>query len=112
MVYKLFDKKSPLLVDKSTAVSGVNTPQNEQLAEELHKLIIEEFKKGPVYSGFKDNVCGADLADIQLISKFNIGFNFLLSVINIFSKYAWVVPLKDIKGVSIVNVLPKVLDKS
>ena len=112
LVCKLFDKKSPFLVDKSTAVSGVNTPQNEQLAEELHKLIIKKYKKGPVYSGFKDNICGADLADIQLISKFNKGFKFLLCVINIFSKYAWVVPLKDIKGVSIVNVFPKVLDKS
>ena len=46
---------------------------------------------------------GADLADMQLISKFNKGFRFLLCVIDIFSKYAWVVPLKEKKGVSIVN---------
>ena len=43
---------------------------NEQLAEELHKLIIRKFKKGTVYSEFKDNIWGADLADMQLISKF------------------------------------------
>ena len=73
------------------------------LAEELHKSIIRTFKKRAVYSGFKDNIWGADLADMQLISKFNKGFRFLLCVINIFSKYAWVVPLKDKKGVSIVN---------
>ena len=49
---------------------------------------------------------------MQLISKFNQGFRFLLCVIDIFSKYAWVVPLKDKKGVSIVNAFPKILDDS
>ena len=71
--------------------------QNHQLAEELHKPIIQKFKKRTVYSGSKDNIWAADLADMQLISKFNKGFRFLLSVIDVFSKYAWVVPLKDIK---------------
>ena len=46
---------------------------------------------------------GADLADMQLLSKFNKGFRFLLCVIDTYSKYAWVIPLKDKKGVSIVN---------
>ena len=49
---------------------------------------------------------------MQLISKFNKGFKFLLCVIYIFSKYAWVVPLKDKKGISIVNAFQKILDKS
>ena len=49
---------------------------------------------------------------MQLISKFNKGFRFLLCVIDIFSKYAWVVPLKDKKGVSIVDAFQKILDKS
>ena len=49
---------------------------------------------------------------MQLISKFNKGFRFLLCVIDIFSKYAWVVPLKDKKGVSIVNAFQKILDDS
>ena len=55
---------------------------------------------------------GVDLADMQLISKFNRGFRFLLCVINIFSKYAWVVPLKDEKSVSIVDTFQKILNKS
>ena len=64
MVYKFFDKK--------TADSGIKSiPQNQQLAEELHKPIIRKFKKRKVYSVFKDYICGADLADMQLISKFN-----------------------------------------
>ena len=55
---------------------------------------------------------GADLADIQLISKSNKGFRFLLCVIDIFSKCASVVPLKDKKGVSIVDGFQKILDDS
>ena len=49
---------------------------------------------------------------MQLISKFNKGFRFLLYVIDIFSKYAWVVPLEDKKGVSIVNAFQSILDDS
>ena len=76
MVYTFFDKKSASLTDKSVSGSGVNIPLefNEQLAKELHKPIIRNFKKRTVYSGFKDNIWGADLADMQLISKFNKGF--------------------------------------
>ena len=96
MVYKFFNKK--------TAGSGIKTmPQNEQSAEEIHKPIIRKFKKRKVYSPFKDNIWGAVLADMQFISKFDKGFRFLLCIIDIFSKCAWAVPLKDKNGVSIVN---------
>ena len=80
--------------------------QNLQLAKELHKPIIRKFKKRKVYSGFKDNIWGADLADTQLISKFNKGFRFLLCVIDIFSKYAWVMIWK-IKKVLVLLMLFK-----
>ena len=105
MVYKFVDKKS-----KGSGI--VNDNNSIQLDKELRKPIIKNFKKRTIYSGFKDNIWGADLADMQLISKFNKGFRFLLCVIDIFSKYAWVVPLKDKKGVSIVNAFQKILDKS
>ena len=49
---------------------------------------------------------------MQLISKFNKGFRFSLCVIDIFSKYAWVIPLKDKKGISIVNAFQKILKES
>ena len=109
MVYKFFDKKSASLTDKSVSDSGVannEIKQNLQLAKELHKPIIRKLKKKS-FSGFKDNIWGADLADMQLICKFNKGFRFLLCVIDIFSKYAWAVPLKDKKGISIVNAFQK-----
>ena len=99
MVYTFFYKKAggcdvPTLSNKSAIKS---TPQNKQLAEELHKPIIKKFKKSFIYSAFRENIWGADLADMQLISKFNKGFRFLLCVIDIYSKYTWVVPLKDKK---------------
>ena len=91
MLYKFFDQQPASLADKSAAGSGVannEIKQNLQLAKELHKPIIRNFKKLKVYSGFKDNIWDADLADMRLISKFNKGFRFLLRVIDIFSKYA------------------------
>ena len=101
MVYEFFDKKS--------VGSGIKSmPQNEQLVEELHKLIIRKFEKRKVYSTFKGNIWDADLADMQLISKFNKGFRFLLCVVDIFSKDAWVVPLKDKKDVRIVNAIQSI----
>ena len=60
-------------------------------------------KENTVCSSFKDNIWGGGLDDMQLISKFNKGFRFLLCVIDIYSKYAWVVPLKDKNGITITN---------
>ena len=74
--------------------------------------MLKNLKIRMVYSGFKDIIWGTDLADMELISKFNKRFRFLLCVIDIFSKYAWVVPLKDKKGVSIVDAFQKILDDS
>ena len=65
-----------------------------------------------MYSSFQDSFCGADLADMQLISKSNKGIRFLLCVIDIFSKYAWVIPLKDKKGTPATNAFQKILDGS
>ena len=75
MVYTFFDKKSASFTDKSVSGGSVNIALefNEQLAKELHKPIIRKFKKRKVYSEFRDNIWGADLADIQLINKLNKG---------------------------------------
>ena len=110
MVYKFFDKKS-----NGSGLKHVNTkltPQNQQLAEELHKPIIKKFEKRKVHAAFKDNIWGADLADMQLLSRYNKGIRFLLCVIDIFSKYAWVVPLKAKKGISIVKAFQIILKQS
>ena len=106
MVYEFFDKKT-------AGRRGINmNANNEKLTEESHKPIIKKFKKRTVYSRFKDNIWVADLADMQLISKFNKRFRLLLCVIDIFSKYAWVVPLKDKKAVTITNTIQRILNDS
>ena len=113
MVYKCFGKKIALLTGKSATGSGIKSiPQNEQLAEELHKPIIKRFKKRKVHAHFINYIWGADLADVQLLSKYNKKIRYLLCVIDIFSKYAWIVPLKDKKGVSIVIASKNILKQS
>ena len=85
---------------------------NEKLAEEFHKPFIKKSQKRTVYSGFNDNIWGPDLAGMQLISKFNKGFRFLLCIIGILSKYACVVPLKDKTVITITNAFQKILKES
>ena len=67
MVYKFFDRKSK--------ESGINEP-NYQLANELHKPVIRKFKKIKVYSPFRDNIWGVDLADMQSLSKYDKGIAY------------------------------------
>ena len=114
MVYKFFDKKSASLADKSTKGSGIKNKikENQQLANELYKPIVRKFKKRKVHSSFKDNICGVYLADMQLISIYNKRIRYLLCAIDLFSKYAFVVALKDKKGFSIVNAFQKILKQS
>ena len=106
MVYKFFDKKS--------MASGIkkNTTKSSSLilADELHKSVIRKFNKRKVYSQFKDNIWRVDLADTKLLSKQNI--KYLLCVIDLFSKYAFVVPLKDKKGFSVTNAFNKIIKQS
>ena len=87
MVYKFFDKKS--------MGSGIARSSSLKLADELHKPVIRKFNKRKVYSEFKENIWGVDLADTRLLSKQNKGIKYLLCVIDLISKYALVVPLKD-----------------
>ena len=100
MVYTFFDKKTSGGTVKKENIS------NKELAEALHKPIIGKFKKQKVHSLFIDNILGADLADMQLISKFKKGFRFLY-VTDIYNKYAWVISFKDKKGITINNAFQK-----
>ena len=106
MVYKFFDKKS--------MGSGAKKLKNSCLilADGLHKPCIKFFNKRKVYSQFKGNIWGADLADMQSLSKKNKGIKYLLDAIDLFSKYAFVVPLKDKKGISIANAFNKIIKQS
>ena len=104
MVYNFFDKKS--------MGSGFVKDSSLILADELHKPVIKKFNKRKVYSQFKDNIWEVDLADMQSLSKKNKAIKYLLCAIDLFSKYAFVVPLKDKKGISIVNAFNKIIKQS
>ena len=64
-----------------------------------------------VYSSFRDNISGVDLAHMQSLSKYNKGIKYLLCAIDLFSKYSWVVTLKDKGGITIVNAFQKRISK-
>ena len=108
MVYKFFDKKP--------AGSYVATLANEsvsnqlQLANELHKPIIRKLKSQKFYPSF--NIWRVDLAYMLLITKYNKGIRYSLCAIDLFSKYAWVVPLKDKKGITIFISFQSILYSS
>ena len=95
---------------KRTQSDKPNEP-NYQLANELHKSIIRKFKKTKVYSSFRDNIWGVDLADMQSLSKYNKRIKYIICPINLFSKYAWVIPIKDKKGTGIVSASKTIISE-
>ena len=113
MVYKFFDKKStagPSSLERMG--SGMVKPSSSILADELHKPVIKTFEKRKVYSQFKDNIWGVDLADMQSLIRKNKGIKYLLCTIDLYSKYAFVIPLKDKKGITTVNAFNKIIKQS
>ena len=128
MVYKFFDKKSTArptaeLSSLERMGSGVKKLKNTTkpsslehsssiLADELHKPVIKKFEERKVYSQFKDNIWGVDLAYMQSLTRKNKGIKYLLCAIDLYSKYAFVIPLKNKKGISIVNGFNKIIKQS
>ena len=120
MVYKFFDKKSTAEPSvKHVMESGIKKDTTKStarssliLADELHKPVIKKFNKRKVYSQFKDNIWGVDLVDMQSLSKKNKGIKYLLCAIDLYSKYSFVVPLKDKKGISVTNGFNKIIKQS
>ena len=76
-------------------------------------IIIRKSKRRKVYSSFRANIWGVDLADIQSLSKYSKGIKYLFcpSDFDLFSKYAWVAPLKDKRGITNVNAFQKIISK-
>ena len=83
MVYKFFEKKT-----------GSEASINEELAQELHKPIINKFKRRKAYERF-NNIWAADSVETGSSSLKNRGVKYFFCVIDVFTKYAWVKPLKD-----------------
>ena len=85
---------------------------SQQLAEELHKPITRNFRKRRVISYGVDKIWAADLIEIPQYSKWNKGIKYLLTVIDVFSKYGWIVPLKDKKTESVSLAFDEIFKKS
>ena len=108
MIYKIFDKKSM----GSGIAKDMTKLSSLILADELHKPVIKEYEKRKIYSQFKDNIWGVDLAEMQSLSRKNKDVKYLLCAIDLYCKYAFVIPLKDKIGISIVNAFNKIIKQS
>ena len=101
MVYKFFDKRPNLRVSV-----------NEDLAKELHKPVVKKFKLKKVYARFKHNIWAAGLAEMGSLSSFNCGNNYLLCIIDVFTKCAWVKPYKDKNCKTILHGFIEIVNES
>ena len=114
MVYNFLDKIFASLADKSASNGPV---KNENISTKVLPVqsitpIVQNLRKIKVHSFLQDNICGADLPDMQLIRKFNKGFRFLLCLLDTCSKYGWVIPLKGKIVIIITNTFEKLLKES
>ena len=96
---------SPLIRAKARFGWGVDKKKVPTLAEELHKPVRRKFEKRRVLVNGIDKIWPADLVDMQAFSKFNRGIKYLLAVIHVFSKYGYLIPLKDKTGKSVASAL-------
>ena len=105
MVFKFFDQITGSgAIAKSKAWASVN----EQLAEEIHKPVTKKFKRRKIYVRFNDNIWAADLAEMESLSPKNKNVKYLSCVIDVFTKYIWVKPLKYKKGKTVLNAFMKI----
>ena len=81
---------------------------NKILSEELHKPKRKNFLRRKIKVNHIDDIFAADLVKMQKLAKLNKGYRYLLTCIDIFSKYSWVIPLKDKKGINVKNALQKI----
>ena len=108
MVYKFFDQKKGFGTI-ATSIAGASL--NEELAQELPKPVFEILKRRKVFARFKDNIWAVDLAEIKPFFPFNLIAKYLLCLIEIFTKYACVKPLKDKKAKALPHGFIEIVTK-
>ena len=84
---------------------------NKILSEELHKSKRKNYPRRKIIVNHINEIFAADLVEMQKFAKLNKGYRYLITCIDIFSKFAWVIPLKDKKGITIKNALQKIFNK-
>ena len=92
---------------KRTLGLGVEN-SNKILSEELNKPKGKNFPRRKIIVNHIDEIFATDLVEMQKFAKLNKGFRYLFTCIDIFSKYSWVIPLKDRKGINVKNALEKI----
>ena len=85
---------------------------SNELADELHKPIRRKFQKRKVFAKTVDDIWTADLVEMAPLAKFNKGYKYLLMIIDVFSKYGWIVPLKTKTGAAVAHAFKEVFHKS
>ena len=114
---KCFKPRSPWDIAAYSAIKSKRTlglgveNSNKILSEELHKLKRKNYPRRKIIVNHIDEIFAADLVEMQKFVKLNKGYRYLLTCIDIFSKYSWVIPLKDKKGINVKNALQKFLFK-
>ena len=88
------------------------SPWNEELAEELHRPVRRKFLRRKVISNHVDDIWSCDLVEMQEWSKENKGYRYMLNVIDVFSKYAWSIPLKDKTAATTLDGLERIVKLS
>ena len=94
---------TPIMIEKQ---------QQQLLAKEVFSPQITKFNRQRIIPLYKDETWSADLIDKSSLSKYNNNYKFILTVIDIFTKYAWAIPLKNKSGLSITNGFKKILSES
>ena len=90
---------------------NIEKQQQQQLAKEVFSPRITKFRRERIIPLYKDETWSADLIDKSSLSKYNNNYKFILTVIDIFTKYAWAIPLKNKSGLSITNGFKIVLSE-
>ena len=95
----------------TTSIKNVEKQQQQLLAKEVFSPQITKFRRERIIPLYKDETWSADLIDKSSLSKYNNNYKFILTVIDIFTKYAWAIPLKNKSGLSITNGFKIVLNE-
>ena len=96
-------REPALQIGETMTTSIKNVEKQQQLAKEVFSPRITKFRRERIIALYKDETWSADLIDKSSLSKHNNNYKFLLTVIDIFTKYAWAIPLKNKSGLSIAN---------
>ena len=97
-----------IILGKKKLRLGVNENSNKILSEELHKPKRKDYPRRKIIANHIDEIFAADLVEMQKFAKLNKEYRYLLTCVDIFSKYSWVILLKDKKGINVKNALQKI----